>query len=118
MKLPRPSDLRHRITVQRRSEMTPDGYGNTLSTWAPLLTGVPAKIGPQKGGENVQEARVAGLAPFEVIIRSTASTRALTTADRLVDERSGQTFAISWIGNLDERDRFLWIIAQSGGADG
>ncbi|MFC3079511.1 head-tail adaptor protein [Phenylobacterium terrae] len=106
--------LRERVRVQRRPN-TSDGMGGTVDTWRTLVSDIPAKIGPTRGGEEVRANRLSGISHFDVWIRSDSTTRGITTADRLVDQRSGRTFNILWIGNLDEKNRFLTLTCESGG---
>lgn len=109
--------LRSSVRFERRVDSA-DGIGGFTSSWSPVAT-VAAKLTPLKGGEEVRAARLSGQEPVEITVRSETLTRSITSADRAVDVRSGQTFNIKWTGNLDERDRFITVIAQAGGhADG
>ncbi|MDO1559822.1 head-tail adaptor protein [Brevundimonas sp. 2R-24] len=108
--------LRERVRIERRSA-APDDMGNEVAAWAPQATGIPARIAPTKGGEGVQAGRLAGLSAFDITVRATSATNAIGPADRLVDERSGRSFNIKWAGCLDERGRFITILAEAGGAD-
>src|SRR5262249_26317129 len=112
-------DLRDRIRIERkvRSEEG-DGAGNYEEGWATLIESRAARIAPTRGGEQVQAGRLAGVESFDVWVRRDAQTRTITVGDRIVDARDeARIFNIRWIGNLDERGRFLLLQAQCGVAD-
>lgn len=84
--------------------------------WRPLVSGVAARLVPTKGGEDVRASRLSGTVTYDLVVRSTQTTRAITAADRLVDERTGAVFAIRTPPlNLDGRDRFLTFTVEAGG---
>lgn len=112
--LPNIGEMRHRIRIDRRRDEANE-VGDLVGVWRPLASGVAARLIVTKGGEEVRAARLSGISSFDITIRSTVSTRQITTADRIVDERSGQTFNVQWVGNLDGKDRFLTITAEAGG---
>ncbi len=103
-------DLRSVVTVQRRSE-TPDGYGNTLSAWGTIGSGIPAQVSPIRGGEQVRQQRLAGVDQYEIVVRSDGFTRSIKVSDRLLNERTGQTYDVKSALNLDERDQWLVLSA-------
>lgn len=109
-------DLRDVVAFQRRDQAT-DDLGNLQGTWTNVVTGVAAKIAPTRGGEEVRAARLTGIANYDVTVRVTDSTALIQTGDRLRNERSGETYAIKWLGNLDERGRYLTLMVQKGGAE-
>lgn len=110
---PSAGDLRQMIRFDRQENVS-DGMGGFDQTWTPLTT-VAAKVGPMRGGEQIRAERLSGIEPVEIIVRSDAKTRSIVQADRAVDTRTGRTFNIKWSGNLDERDRFIVILAEAGG---
>src|SRR4051794_4865085 len=105
--------MRARVRIEHRVAVD-DGYGNTQGDWLTVMSGVPAKIGPLKGGEEVRSSRIAGFNNFDIVIRGNPTTAAITSEHRLVNERNGETYNIKWIGNFDERGRFLTLTCQSG----
>lgn len=110
--------LRESVRVERLSAGSTDSRGMPISAYAPVITGIPAKIGPTKGGEAIQDARVRGTGYFDIVVRSDSDTETITTEDRLVDERiPTRVYNIRWIANLDERNRFLIMTCELGVAD-
>jgi len=105
-------DLRQAITVQRKTT-TPNAAGDLTGSWANVAT-LAASIMPTRGGETVRAQRLGGISPFDIVVRSSSVTRSITSADRLID-RDGQAYNVKWAGNLDGRDRFIWIAAEAGG---
>lgn len=105
-------DLRAAITIQRQST-TANAAGDLTGSWSNVAT-VAASIHSTRGGESVRAQRLSGIEPFDIVVRSSASTRSITTADRLID-RDGRTFNVKWTGDLDGRGRFAWITAEAGG---
>jgi head-tail adaptor len=112
--IPSIGSLRHRISHQT-PPATPDGFGGLTGSWRTATSGIPAKIGPTRGGEEVRAGRMSGINTFDIVVRSTSATRAITPKDRLRDDSTGLTYNVAWVGNLDERDRFLTITCSAGG---
>lgn len=104
-------DLNQRVSVIRQTKVS-DGYGNTLSNWTMLASGIPAKVAPMKGGEEVRSRRLIDRSPVEVWVRSNSQTRAIRHSDRLVNARTGVTLEIRDIANLDGRDIDLLITCE------
>lgn len=113
--------------VAHAGEAYDDGAGNRVGDWGPAGGAVaapvftltrPARIAPRTGGEEVQAARLAGTSQWDIWVRSDAGTRQIRVEDRAVDVRTGQTFNIRYIANLDERGRFLLLQCEAGVADG
>lgn len=100
------SDLTAKITVQRRSEV-PDGFGNVKGGWLTVGSGIPARVIPLKGGEQVKAQRLQAIKNYEVVMRSASFTRNITAADRLINQRTGEAYNIRHVANLDERDQWL-----------
>jgi head-tail adaptor len=91
--------------------------GGTTGAWTPVsaLTGISAKIEAVKGGESVRAQRLSGQAPADITIRWCLDALSITTADRVRDARTNQTYNIGWIGNLDNHQRFLMLSCEAGG---
>jgi head-tail adaptor len=113
--LPSAGSLRERVRIER-SMATPDFLGGVqTSKWRAIVTGVPAQITPTtRGAEMVVAQGLQATATFEVWLRSSTETLAITEADRLVDERTGRVFNIRMITNPDERGRYLRVVAERG----
>lgn len=118
--MPRPrgaGDLRQRVKFQRRAPAT-DAHGNAVGAWVDLAVSRACALAPTRGVEEVQAGRIAGKASWDCWVRSDSGTRSLTTGDRAVDERTGETFDISFIGDMDGRRVWLLVQLVSGGVDG
>ena len=111
---PTAGQLRERIRIERH-KVESDGMGGQEGAWRSIITGIPAKISPRRGSEDVRSQRLSGISEFDLWIRSSEESRSIKTGDRAVDERSGRIFDIRWIGNLDERNRWLVLTALVGG---
>lgn len=107
-------DLRERVRFARRRENGDDGYGNIQYEWKTIAGPMAARIKPARGTEDVLAQRLSGVGVFEVIVRSSSSTRSLTPEDRCINVRSGEIMNIRSIINTDERNEFLSLMVQSG----
>jgi head-tail adaptor len=104
-----------RFSISHQTPLTTsDGMGGTVPGWRTVTSAIPAKIGPTRGGADVRAARVTGLATYDIVVRQYAATSAIKTGDRLKNDASGETYAVKWVGNLDERGRFLTVMAVAG----
>lgn len=74
---------RHGVRFDRRVQVADDGYGNGLSEWTPLLT-TRAAFRPQFGREQVESGRLESTLRGTLTILSSAGSRVLTAADRVV----------------------------------
>lgn len=110
--MPGAGSLRERVRFESPTPQD-DDYGNSVEGWTDEFT-VAAQIKPLKGGENVMAARLGGVQPVVIIVRSSSQTRQISTDWRVVDARKGTVFNVRSIANMDERNRFLDIIAQAG----
>jgi head-tail adaptor len=134
--VPRVGDLRERVRIERRYSGVPetpfgdeapygdetlhdavaseDGYGNNDTDWITLIANRAARLAPARGGEKVIAARLQGTAPWDVWLRRDPQTAAITEGDRIVDVLTGRILAIRFVGNLDERGRFLLLQCEAG----
>jgi len=134
--LPAAGDLRQRVRVDRRHDGTDDtlfgdqtsygddtphageplddGYGNSEGDWLTLVEERPARVAPRRGDEAVIAARLQGVAPYDVWLRTDPDTLAITEGDRVVDLDAGFVLAVRYVGNLDERGRFLLLQCEAG----
>lgn len=111
---PGAGELRERVKILRPIR-TPNGRGGEVTTWRVAAAGIPAKISPTKGGEEVRAARLTGVNTFDVIVRQSSALTDVAADWRVTDERSGKTYNIVWAANLDERGRFLTITVKADG---
>jgi head-tail adaptor len=109
--------LRHSVRFERRA-LSSDAYGNELADWQPRIGAIWAEVRPLRGSEEVLAAKLQGVAPYELMVRSSTQTRTITPGDRAIDARSGMVFDIRAIENRDMRNKFLTLTCQSGGASG
>ena len=115
---PTAGKLRERVRFDRRAAQS-DGMGNQAGAWSTLVSARAAQLTPQRGGEQVIANRLQGVDNFDLVVRYDSVTSAVTTDDRVVDLRNpNRVFNILWIGNLDERKRYLWMILRQGVAEG
>lgn len=105
--------LTERVHFQKRDEQD-DGYGNPVAgDWTTQFT-EPARLQPKLGSEPVLAARLTGVQPFLLVVRSSARTRAVTPAWRAVNARSGAEYNIRTVANADERNAWLEMLVQEG----
>lgn len=118
--MPKPrgaGDLRHRVKFQRR-QATTDTHGNAVDGWGDLEIRRACALTPTRGGEDVQAGRIAGKASWDCWVRSDSGTRGLSVGDRAVNTRTGETFNIGFVGDMDGDGAWLLIQMTSGGVDG
>lgn len=106
------SKLRERVAFERR-DLVDDGHGNQVGDWKEVFR-TAARIKPMRGAETVQASRLAGEGPVVITVRSSDSTRAVTTDFRARDARKGTIFNILSIVNPDEKSEFLDLECKSG----
>ena len=105
--------LTERVHFQRRDEQD-DGYGNPVAgDWTTQFT-EPARLQPKLGSEPVLAARLTGVQPFLLVVRSSARTRGVTPAWRAVNARTGAEYNIRTVANVDERNAWLEMLVQEG----
>jgi head-tail adaptor len=112
-------ELRESVAFDARNIMS-DGYGNEITGDFAQQFVVPARIWPQKGtgNEAIAAARLTGQQPMVIRVRMSAQTSQITTAWRARDTRRGTIYNIRSMANMDERNAYLDILAQSGEASG
>lgn len=106
---------RERLRFEYRPTRVDDGYGNTEGGWR-IGFETMARVRFLTGSEPVIAARLAGVQPVRITIDSTKDAREVTTGWRAVDARDpNRVFNItSPPANMDEKNRELDIMAQSG----
>lgn len=112
--MPGAGDLRERLRFEVRPATTDDGYGNVEGAWqARFITA--ARIRPLAGSETVIAARLSGVQPVRITVRSSVETRAVTAGWRAVDCRdASRIFNVRAPANFDERNRYIDIMAEAG----
>ena len=99
---------RNRISFERQMPGVDDGHGNILqSSWTEVCA-CSAAFRPEFGREQLAAGRLESIMRGTVTVRSTAATRAVTTADRIrfsSGPYAGTTAQIrSSIASLDARE--------------
>jgi len=67
------------------------------------------------GGEEVTAARLQGIQPVTIRVRSCATARTIGPQDRAVDVRRGIRYNIRSVSNPDERDIWIEMMCDAGG---
>lgn len=110
-------DLRRRVSIQTRGT-TLDSYGQQLTTWADLLTGVPAAIQALSGRELLAAQAINTEVSHIITVRYAAALAdpKAVAAMRVVYVNEGVTrlFNISAAMNLDERNRQIDLLCAEG----
>lgn len=105
--------LRERPRFQQRAI---DVNGDPLGDWVEPGVTVWARIVPMKGSEPVIQARLQGVQPLSVSIRSSSVTRQITSAWRMVWK--GVNYNVKSPPAPDERNVFLNFVAEADQSDG
>lgn len=105
--------LREKISFQVKVT-SPDDYGNEQTEWQTQFTAA-AELIPLKGGEPVIAARLTGVQPYIIRIRSHPAARDVTTAYRAVDARNpSRMFNITSAANIDQKNAYIDMMATQG----
>lgn len=104
---PRAADLRHRITIQSRSNSR-DSYGMQVQGWSTLLS-CWGDIQPQAGDEVYTAGAQQWLITHVIYIRYRAG---ITPANRAI--YNGRTFNIISVLDVDERHHMLELKCVEG----
>lgn len=102
--------MREKVHFQTRSGAD-DGFGNIVTGPFVTMFTEPARLKPGVGSETVIAARLTGVQPYTITVRESSRTRCITPAWRAVDARDGRIFDVKAIANVDERGRYLNILA-------
>jgi SPP1 family predicted phage head-tail adaptor len=103
-------EMRERVSFQQRGL---DANGDRLGAWGGDVT-VWAQVRPMKGGEPVIQARLQGVQPVEITIRSSSATRPITSAWRAM--WNGRPHNIRTV-TPDERREFIAMVAEADQSD-
>lgn len=102
--------LNERVTFQR-AVVGDDGYGNAITSWTDHLT-VWADVRETLGKERVDAGRIEASATATVRIRSSAASRGLTAADRMVAR--GATWNIRSVVPVGNDRAMLDLLCERG----
>lgn len=92
-----------------------DGYGGQTQGYVERFQDA-ARLQPRMGSEPVIASRLAGIQPYTMTVRSSARTRAVSPAWRVRNVRSGVTYNIKAVVNIDERNAMLEMLIVEGEA--
>ncbi len=106
--------LREKITIERRDESAIDDYGNATGAWATVATR-KADIREMPGKEAIESGVLMEVSPATVRIRSDATTRTITTADRI--QARGVVWDIEATTELDAKQRMVELRVMKGQAE-
>ncbi|RVO10977.1 head-tail adaptor protein [Sinorhizobium meliloti] len=113
-KKPRAGRMHQRLHFQKR-EAIDDGAGNEVSGPYETVFTAAAELIPLRGGEPVQAARLVGVQPYTVRIRSCAAAREVTTSWRIVDARNAsRVMNIRTVTNPDQKNAWLDLLVDDG----
>lgn len=115
-KAPSAGAARQKVHFQRRSVID-DGMGNeTAGPFETIFTDA-AEFIPLRGTESVTAARLTGIQPYIVRVRSSIASRAVGPDWQIVDARSGGVYAITAPPtNQDQKNAWLDIMVTQGRA--
>ncbi|MDW9523798.1 head-tail adaptor protein [Sinorhizobium meliloti] len=103
-----------RLHFQKRS-IVDDSYGNEVAGPFETVFTTAAELIPLRGGEPVQAARLVGVQPYTVRIRSCAAAREVTTSWRIVDARNAsRVMNIRTVTNPDQKNARLDLLVDDG----
>jgi head-tail adaptor len=106
--------MREKLHFQMRA-MVDDGFGNEQAGDFATQFTTAAQLIPLKGSEPVIAARLAGVQPYIIRIRSSVSARGVTVAWRAVDARNpSRIFNITSAANVDEKNAYIDMMATQG----
>lgn len=113
-KKPSAGRQREKLHFQRRA-IVDDGMGNEVSgDFATVFTDF-AELVPMRGSEPVQAARLTGVQPYIVRIRSYAASREVTPAWRALDARNDKrVLNIRTVTNPDQKSAWLELLVDDG----
>ena len=99
--------LRHEIVIERKASV-PDGVGGVELVWVTLVN-MRAAIEPVSGAERWQAQRIQAQITHSILFRWFDGLRA---SDRI--NFKGRHFNITYIRNLEERNRYYQLSAVEG----
>ncbi|MDX0065903.1 head-tail adaptor protein [Sinorhizobium meliloti] len=113
-KKPSAGRMHQRLHFQKRPEGE-DEYGNPQSGPYETVFTAAAELIPLRGGEPVQAARLVGVQPYTVRIRSCAAAREVTPSWRIVNARNAsRVMNIRTVTNPDQKNAWLDLLVDDG----
>jgi head-tail adaptor len=108
-------ELRYRVTFAERDQ-TEDEFGNVSQGWVDRFT-ISANIIPRLGGETVMAARLGGMQPVIIRVRTSPATVQITTDWKATDER-GKVYnirtAVDPLQGDSDSGRYIDMLAETG----
>lgn len=108
--IPSAGELRHNLRFERKTPGSNIG-GVKTTGWEVLVDTRRAKVAPTRGGADVVAGRLAGKVVYDIWISNDGATRELTVADRAVDNRTGEIYALG--SPIDPNQRRQWLLIQA-----
>lgn len=105
--------MRERVNFQQRG-MVSDGSGGQVPGPFTTVFTCAAEYLPLRGGEGVVASRLQGIQPYIVRVRSSAATRAVTTAWQIKDTRTNKIMNIRAVSDPDGKRQWLEFLAVAG----
>lgn len=106
--------MHQRLHFQKRS-IVDDSYGNEVAGPFETVFTTAAELIPLRGGEPVQAARLVGVQPYTLRIRSCVAAREVTTSWRIVDARNAsRVMNIRTVSNPDQKNAWLDLLVDDG----
>lgn len=113
-KKPSAGRMHQRLHFQKRG-IVDDSYGNEVAGPFETVFTTAAELIPLRGGEPVQAARLVGVQPYTVRIRSCAAAREVTPSWRIVDTRNAsRVMNIRTVTNPDQKNAWLDLLVDDG----
>ena len=113
-KKPSAGRMDQRLHFQKR-EVVDDSYGNEVAGPFETVFTTAAELIPLRGGEPVQAARLVGVQPYTVRIRSCAAASEVTPSWRIVDARNAsRVMNIRTVTNPDQKNAWLDLLVDDG----
>lgn len=107
--------LKERFAFDKRNDVA-DGYGNTVAGWIEQYQ-CATRRQMLRGGESVIAARMQGVRPMLLTVRSCVAAREITTDWRARDVRTGETFNVRTVSPSEDRS-YIDILCESGVSHG
>lgn len=108
-------ELRERVAFGVRQTID-DGYGNPVSGDFLEQFTTAARIQPLKGGERVMADRLSGVQPCVIRVRYSLRAMEIAPGWQARDVRKGTVFNITGAANMDEKRKYIDILATAGEA--
>lgn len=114
----RAGELTERIEFQARAPLDPPGdeNGTAIGAWRHQFF-ASAKLVPLRRGESVLAGRLAGVQPYIMTIHAQPAAANITTAWRVVNARTGESFNIRTV-ERDPKRGSIDLLIEAGVADG